>query len=187
MRVANVVNNALTWVSISSAGALDMTHCDFNVRSAREEMRHIIGSSEPDVIIGSDKDQNRGCKKKDKDHMEFLCEVYEAPTAYGRYFVHELTSAVNSRMKCVTKIMAMRGTRTTVAALCMFGLAACDERGPGFVIASVRTVTSARLVGMRMRSKCTGTHRDGRFDASNTSEKMEQTGTWVRPEQWRSS
>ena len=27
-------------------------------------MRHIIGSSEPDVIIGSDKYRNRGCKKK---------------------------------------------------------------------------------------------------------------------------
>ena len=49
-----------------------MTHCDFSARSARDEMRHIIGSSEPDVITGSDKDQNRECRKKDKDHMEFL-------------------------------------------------------------------------------------------------------------------
>ena len=53
------------------AWALNMTHCDFSVRSAREDMRLITGSSEPDVIIGSDKDQNRGCKKKDKDFMEF--------------------------------------------------------------------------------------------------------------------
>ena len=52
-------------------------------------MRHIIGSSEPDVIIGSDKDRNRGCKKKDKDHIEFLCELYEAQAAQGQYFVHE--------------------------------------------------------------------------------------------------
>ena len=50
-----------------------MTQCDVGVRSARDEMRHIVGSSEPDVIFGTDKDQNRGCKKKDKDHMEFLC------------------------------------------------------------------------------------------------------------------
>ena len=42
-----------------------MMHCDLGVRSAREEMRHIIGSSELDVIIGSVKDQNRGCKKND--------------------------------------------------------------------------------------------------------------------------
>ena len=35
-----------------------MTHCDLSVRS--------------DVIIGSDKDQNRGCKKKDKSHVEIL-------------------------------------------------------------------------------------------------------------------
>ena len=126
--VAIVENNALGWVSISSAGALDMTHCDFSVTSARDEMRHIVGNSEPDVIIKSDRDQNRGCRRKDKDHIESLCELYEAQVARGRYFVHELTSEVNSRMKCFTKIMAMLGTRTTVANLWMFGLAVCDAR-----------------------------------------------------------
>ena len=133
MRIANVENNALNWVSISSGGALDMTHCDFSGRPARDEMRHIIGSSELEVTIGSDRDRNRECRKKDRDHIEFLCELYEAQVARGRYFVHELTSEVNSRMKCVAKIIAMPGTRTAVADLCMFGLAACDERGPGFV------------------------------------------------------
>ena len=54
-----------------------MTHCDFSVRSARDEMRHIIGSSESDVLI---------------------CELYGAQTACGVYFVHEPTSEVNSRM-----------------------------------------------------------------------------------------
>ena len=43
MRIVNV--------EISSAGALDVTHRDFSVRSACEETRHINGSSEPDVII----------------------------------------------------------------------------------------------------------------------------------------
>ena len=75
MRIASVENNALNWVSISSGGALDMTHCDFSRRPVRDEMRHIIGSSEPEVIIGSDRDRNRGCKKKDKDHIDFLCEL----------------------------------------------------------------------------------------------------------------
>ena len=70
-------------------------------------------------------------------------------------------------MKCVTKFMAMPGTRTTVADLSMFGLAACDEGGPGFVKASVRTVTNARQVGTRMRSKCAGTHRHTRVNASS--------------------
>ena len=70
MRIAN---SALNWVLISPAGALDMTHCDISARAARDEMRHIIGSCEPDVIIGSDKDRNRGCRKKDKDHTEFFC------------------------------------------------------------------------------------------------------------------
>ena len=127
MRVANVENCALNWLSISSAGALDMTHCDFSVKSARDEMRHITGSSQPDVIIGSDRDQNRRCRKKEKDHVEFLCELYEAQVARCRYFVHELTSEVNSRMRCMAKAMAMPGIRTAVADLCMFGLAACDE------------------------------------------------------------
>ena len=178
MRIVNVENNRLNWVSILSAGALDMTHCDFSVRSARNEMRHIVGSSEPDVIIGYDKDRNKGCKQKDMDHKELLGELYDAQVVHGHYFVHVLTSEVNSRMKCVVKIMAMPGTRTTVADLCMFGLAACDEGGPRFVKASVRTVTNARQVGMRMQNECAGTHRHARVDANNTFEMMEQTGTW---------
>ena len=179
VRVANIENNSLTWVSISSAGAFDMTNCDFSERGARDEMRHIIGSSEPDVIIGSDKDRNRGCKKKDKDHIEFLCELYEAQAAQGRYFVHELTSGAGSKMKCVVKIMAMLGTRAAAADLCMFG-AACDDGGPGFVNASVRTMTNARQVGVRLQSKCNGMHRHARVDAEDTIGRREQTGTWVR-------
>ena len=55
-----------------------MAHCHFSVRSAPDEMRHIVGISEPDdVIIWSDKDQNRGCKKEKKDHTEFPCDLYE--------------------------------------------------------------------------------------------------------------
>ena len=112
--------------------------------------------------------------------MEFLWELYEAQAARGRHFVHELTSEVNSRMQCMAKIMAMPGTRKTVADLRMFGLAACDEGGPGFVNTSVRTVTNAKQVVMRMQSKCTDTHRHARVDASDTIEKGEETGTWVR-------
>ena len=57
--VANVENNTLNWVSISSAGAFDMTYCDFSARSAFDEMRRIIGSCKPNVFIGSDKNENR--------------------------------------------------------------------------------------------------------------------------------
>ena len=81
MRVANIENNSLNWVTIPSAGAVDMTNCDFSERRARDEMRHISGSSEPDVIFGSDKDRNRGCKKKDLDQIEFLCGLSEAQAA----------------------------------------------------------------------------------------------------------
>ena len=77
--------------------------CHFSARSARDEIRRVIGRSEPDVTIGSDRDQNRGCRKKDKDHTEFLCQLYEAQAACGRNFVHELASAVNSRVPCVAK------------------------------------------------------------------------------------
>ena len=78
MRIASVENNTLNWVSNASAGALDMTNRDFSVRSAQDEMRHFVGSSELDVIIVSDQDQNRGCKKKDKNHLKFLCKLCEA-------------------------------------------------------------------------------------------------------------
>ena len=69
MRIETVENHSLNWVSISSAGALGMTHCDYRAKTARDGMRHIIGGSESDVIIGSHKDRNRGCEKRDKDHL----------------------------------------------------------------------------------------------------------------------
>ena len=56
--------------------------------------------------------------------MEFLCELCEAQVVRGPYFVHELTSEVNSKMRCLAEIMALPGTRTTMADMCMFGLAA---------------------------------------------------------------
>ena len=47
-----------------------MTHCGFSLSSARDEIRHIIRSSEPDVIIGSDKDQNREVQKEGQGSRE---------------------------------------------------------------------------------------------------------------------
>ena len=67
-----------------------------------------------------------------------------------RYFVHELTSEVNSRMKCVAKIMATPGTRTAVADLCD-----CEVNVQG------RT-------GMLT------------LNTNNAIEKEERTRTWVR-------
>ena len=116
--------------------------------------------------------------------MELLCELYEAQTACGRYVVHELTSEVNSRMKCVTKIMAMPGTRTILADLCNIGLVSRDEGGPEFVNASVRTITNARQVGVRMQSKCIGTHRHVCAGTNDMSEKVGQTGTWTHQIAW---
>ena len=71
MRIANAENNALNWVSISSGGALDMTLCDCRGRPARDKMRHIIGSSEPEVIIGSDRDRNRGAGRRTRITQNF--------------------------------------------------------------------------------------------------------------------
>ena len=76
--------------------------------------------------------------------------------------------------------MAMPGTRAAIADLCMFGLAVCDDGGPGFVNASVRMTTNGRQVGVRLQSKCNGTHRHARVNADNTTEKGERTGSWVR-------
>ena len=165
MRIASVENNTLNWVSISSAGAPDMTHCNFSARSARDEMSPMSSLALTKMRTGA--------------HTWNSCELYEAQVARGQYFVHELMSEVNSRMHSVTRVMAMPGARTIVADLCMFGLAACDKGGPGFVNASVRTITNARQVGMRMQRKCAGAHWHARVDANNTIENMEQTGTWV--------
>ena len=109
------------------------------------------------------------------------CDLYEAQAAQGRHFVHEPTSEANSRMKCTVKIMAMPRTRASVAHLCMFGLVACDDGGPGFVNASVRTLTNARQVGVRLQSKCTGTQRHARVDAEDTIGMKEQNGNMGAP------
>ena len=119
-------------------------------------------------------------RKKDNDQMEFLCELYEAQVARGRYFVHDLKSEVNSRMRCMAKVMAAPGIKTAVADLCMFGLVACDKGGPGFVSVSVRTITNARRVGLRLQSKCRSRHRDAQVIADDTFEKGELTRSRVR-------
>ena len=54
---------------------------------------------------------NRRYRKKNKDHMKLLFELYEAQVA------HELTSEVDSRMKCVTKIWPCPERKTTVSDL----------------------------------------------------------------------
>ena len=71
------------------------------------------------------------CRKKDKDHVEFLCELYEAQVARGRYFVHELTSEVNSRMRCMAKVVAMPGIRMAVTDVCTFGLGRATREDEG--------------------------------------------------------
>ena len=53
------------------------------------------------------------------------------------------------------------------------------EGGPGFVNGSVRTITNARQVAMRVQRTCMSTHRHARAVAHDMSEKVEQTGTWV--------
>ena len=60
----------------------------------------------------------------------YLCEVCEADTwRSGRYFVHELTSEVNSRMKCVDEDHGHARDREQMwQTRRMFGLAACDGR-----------------------------------------------------------
>ena len=92
--------------------------------------------------------------------------------------MHELTSEVNSS-EVHGKVMAMLGIRTAVADPCMFGLAVCDEGGPGFVNGSVRTITNARRVGVRLQNKCGSMHRHAQVKADNTIEKRERTGSWV--------
>ena len=63
----------------------------------------------------------------------------------------------------------------------MFGLAACDRGGPGFVNASVRAISNARRVGLRLQSKYRSMHRHVQVNADNTIETRERTGSWVRP------
>ena len=60
------------------------------------------GTARPTSSLGP----TRGCRKKDTDHVELLCDLYEAQAACGRCIVHELSSVVNPRMKYMMKIIA---------------------------------------------------------------------------------
>ena len=115
-----------------------MTHCEVSVRSARDEMRHIIGSSKPEM-------SSLGLTKIRTGDARRIRTTWNS-CANG---------AKRKQRGGVAKIMAMPGTTTAVADLCLFLLVACDDGGLGFVNASVRTITSARQVGVRLRSKCT--------------------------------
>ena len=48
-----------------------MTNCDFSERPARDETRHIIGCSEPDVIIGSDEDRTEDVRRRTRTMWNF--------------------------------------------------------------------------------------------------------------------
>ena len=174
MRISHVETNTLNSVpsslAVHSSRRIVASALDRHVMK-----RDIMEMRQHDVFTESDKNQSRGWRKEHKDHMEFLCDLYDAQVASGRYCVHEQTSAAHSRM-CVARIIVMPNTRTYVSKLCMLGLAAIDEGGSGFVNASVRAVTNARQFGMRMPAKCTGTHRHTRVGSNNASEKMEHSG-----------
>ena len=128
MRVANIENNSLNWVSISSAwhdelrlqweaGTRQNETCRWEQWAGRE---HWVWQGPKQKME----------EEKDKDHVECLCE---AQVAQGRYFVHELTSEASSRMNCIVKIMAMPGTRAAAADLCMFGFVACANDNHAWV------------------------------------------------------
>ena len=95
--------------------------------------------------------------------------------------MHELTSEVISRIEVRGEEHGHAGNdNNSGGSVCVWvGLHVMNEGGSGFVNASELSVTNARQVGMRMLSKCTGTHRHARIDANNASEKMKHTRTWV--------
>ena len=73
--------------------------------------------------------------------------------------------------------------------MCMFGLVACDDGGPGFVNASMRTITTARQVCVRLQSKCNGTHRHAQSTPKTRSEggTKREHGCVEPPEQQRNN
>ena len=121
--------------------------------------------------------------KKDKDHMEFfVCELYEAQAACGRYFVHELTSEVNSRMKCVTKIMAMPGNENEKWRICacLAWLHVMKEGQDLSTQVYGRSPTRAKLeCGCKVNAQA-------RIDTlvlvrTTQARKRNKSGTWIHP------
>ena len=146
-----------------------MTNCDFSERPARDEMRHIIGSSEPDVIIGSTRTETGDVRGRTRNISNFQLNC----TKHKRRARNNVRSELENEVHGEDHGHAMDER-------CVFGLAACGDGRPGFVNASVRTITNARHVGVRLQSKCAGTCRHARVDAEDTIGRKEQPGTRVR-------
>ena len=80
-----------------------------------------------------------------------LCELYGAQAACGHHFVYEQTSNAFEKEVRDADRPCQEQEHKWQTCECM-GLAACYERGPGFVNASLRSVTNARQVGMLFAS-----------------------------------
>ena len=78
-----------------------MRSCSFNTKTARDEVRRLIGIS---ILTGFDKDQIRKCRMEDGDQSGFLRELC-AQMACRRCFVHGRTAQALLRMECMTRIM----------------------------------------------------------------------------------
>ena len=93
--------------------------------------------------------------------------------------MHELTSEVNSGMRCVAKIMAMPGTRQWQICACSGWLRVTrEDQGLSTQVCGRSPTRDVSRCACEV-IKCTSTHRHAQTNENNAIEK-EQTGTWVR-------
>lgn len=142
---------------------------DFSLQTEREEARELISRLQPRVVIGSfstlmsldrehmGEEECQEMRRRAAEHLGFCCEVYEAQSQQGRYFVHE--HPVVGKETCVRRVMSLNGAEEYIVDMCAYGLTRCDGSGRGRVRRPTRFITNAPEIGKELQLRCPGGHR----------------------------
>ena len=150
---------------------------DFSKVEMRKQARELLIKTRPTVLIGSppctpySQLQKLNEHRRDPEvvarekvaadvHMRFCCELYEEQHRRGAFFLHEHPAGAESwKMRCMLKVMAMKGVEAVVADQCCFGLTSVDKDGPGLVKKPTRFVTNCIRIRKALDRRCGGGHR----------------------------
>ena len=65
-----------------------------------------------------------------RNHLKFVCELYEMQIKGGRYFLHEHPWGAKSwKEPCIERLLAHPGVRVVKGNMCAYGMVAQDSQG----------------------------------------------------------
>ena len=143
--------------------ALDLvTGYDFNKKEDRDRAWGIIRRDEPKLVAGSPEckmfnvlhnlttwniERQRHLEGA-RQHLKFICEIYEHQVEKGRMFLHEHPIAATSWCELpIRKVGKLEGVESVVTDQCMFGLKTKDSNGDSkFAKKKTRFLSNAKEI-----------------------------------------